>query len=142
MIVLLRLSTSLGLPNVWSDGSLVVCEITEVLSGGSVVVAPLSGLSWFTRRYCHLAVVELDEDFGAGSCRLYWSVQGLSRLSNAVTSGFLFLQYCWGSSTNISRFRCFWVIEDCNVALVPTTVVFATLGTVWAWPHVWYFGIS
>ena len=33
-----------GLPNVWSDGSLV-CEITEVLSGGSVVVARLSGLS-------------------------------------------------------------------------------------------------
>ena len=71
-------------PNVWTDGTLVLDEVSGASSSGYRLYAHLPGQSWSSRRWCHL------DDLGplggvVDSCGGFCSVPGpLQQSSSAV----------------------------------------------------------
>ena len=63
-------------PFVWSDGSLVVDEVSGVGVADAGVYAHISGASWFNRRWAHLDLLPPLLDGGGERCRMYCSVPG------------------------------------------------------------------
>ena len=65
---------SLIIPNVWSEGSLVLDRVTGVSSSGAGFFAHESGDLWDNRRWGHVDVVRPEGD--VQSCRGFCSVPG------------------------------------------------------------------
>ena len=63
-------------PDVWSDGSLVVHEVSGVGVAGCGVYARASGAAWFGRKWGHLDLLPPLPDGAGEACRLYCSVPG------------------------------------------------------------------
>ena len=63
-------------PDVWSDGSLVVHEVSGVGVAGCGVYAHASGAAWFGRKWGHLDLLPPLPDGAGEACRLYCSVPG------------------------------------------------------------------
>ena len=63
-------------PDVWSDGSLVVHEVSGVGVAGCGVYAHASGSAWFGRKWGHLDLLPALPGGGSEACRLYCSVPG------------------------------------------------------------------
>ena len=63
-------------PDVWTDGSLVVHEVSGVGVAGCGVYAHASGAAWFGRRWGHLDLLPPLPDGAGEACRLYCSVPG------------------------------------------------------------------
>ena len=63
-------------PEVWSDGSYVVDELSGVGVGGCVVYSLRSGAGLFDRRWRHLELLTLDGNLGLERCVLFVSVRG------------------------------------------------------------------
>ena len=61
-------------PDVWTDGSLVRDEVTDVCCGGAGVFAGTSGVCWFHRSWEHLDLLPPGDNRGSERCRLYLSV--------------------------------------------------------------------
>ena len=61
-------------PNVWTDGSLVLHQVTGVSSSGAGFFAHTSEACWDNRRWGHVDVVRADG--GVSSCRGFLSVPG------------------------------------------------------------------
>ena len=64
-------------PFVWTDGSLVLEEVSQVGVAGAGVYAHASGESWFNKRWGHLDVLPPLPDGGSERCRWFCSVPGL-----------------------------------------------------------------
>ena len=62
-------------PKVWTDGSLVLDEVTGVFSSGSGFFAQQTGFCWSARRWGHVDRVRPDGGEGL-SCRGFCSVPG------------------------------------------------------------------
>ena len=76
-------------PFVWSDGSLVVDEVSGVGVAGAGVYAHISGASWFHRRWAHLDLLPPLLHGGGERCRMYCSVPGpLQTVQRAEIWGF------------------------------------------------------
>ena len=65
-----------GAPDVWSDGSLVVHEVSGVGVAGCGVYAHASGSGWSGRKWGHLDLLPALPNGGGEVCRLYCSVPG------------------------------------------------------------------
>ena len=63
-------------PDVWSDGSLVVNEVSGLGVAGCGVYAHASGAAWFGRKWGHLDLLHPLPDGAGEACRLYCSVPG------------------------------------------------------------------
>ena len=63
-------------PDVWSDGSLVVHEVSGVGVAGCGVYAHASGAAWFGRKWGHLDLLPALPAGAGEACRLYCSVPG------------------------------------------------------------------
>ena len=61
-------------PDVWTDGSLVRDEVSDVCCGGAGVYAAASGAFWFHRDWGHLDLLPPDDTFGNERCRLFLAV--------------------------------------------------------------------
>ena len=72
----LRLESHLLAPGVWSDGSLVLDELSGVGVAGCGVHARASGAAWFGRRWGHLDFLPPLPDGAGEACRLYCSIPG------------------------------------------------------------------
>ena len=62
------------LPDVWTDGSLVRDELTDICSGGAGVFSFSSGSGWFRRSWGHLELLPPDEDSGSERSWIFFSV--------------------------------------------------------------------
>ena len=62
-------------PNVWSDGSLVLDQVTGVSSSGAAFFAHQTEDCWTGRWWCHVNSIRADDDIS--SCRGFFSVPGL-----------------------------------------------------------------
>ena len=77
-------------PDVWSDGSLVVHEVSGIGVAGCGVYAHASGAAWFGRMWGHLDLLPPLPDGAGEACRLYFSVPGpLQTVQRAEIWGFL-----------------------------------------------------
>ena len=78
-------------PDVWSDGSLVVDELSGVGVAGCGVYAHASGAAWFGWEWGHLDLLPPLPDGAGEACRLYGSVPGpLQTVQRAELWGVLF----------------------------------------------------
>ena len=84
-------------PDVWSDGSLVVDQVSGVGVAGCGVYDHASGSAWFGRKWGHLDLLPPLSDGVREACRLYCSVPGpLQSVQRAELWGVLVaLQGCF-----------------------------------------------
>ena len=84
-------------PDAWSDGSLVVHEVSCLGVAGCGVYAHASGAAWFSRKWGHLDLLPPLPDGAGEVCRLYCSVPGpLQTVQRAEIWGVLVaLQGCF-----------------------------------------------
>ena len=62
-------------PDVWTDGSFVLDELSGIGVGGCGVYSLKSGAGWFDRRWCHLELLP-PGDLGVERCVLFDSIRG------------------------------------------------------------------
>ena len=62
-------------PDVWTDGSFVLDELSGIGVGGCGVYSLKSGAGWFGRRWCHLEWLP-PGDLGVERCVLFDSIRG------------------------------------------------------------------
>ena len=61
-------------PDVWTDGSDVVEELSGIGAGGSGVYAHRSGSGWFGRKWRHVDLLPPDSDLGMLRCAVLESI--------------------------------------------------------------------
>ena len=76
MMLVRLLIVCLEVPNVWSNGSCVIDDLSGVAVAGAGVFSDQSGMAWNERSRGHLDDVQIDDDLGGDGCRLFCSVPG------------------------------------------------------------------
>ena len=109
-------------PDVWTDGSLVLDKVTGVSSSGSVFFAHQSEFSWSARRWGHVDHVRPVGGEGL-SCKGFCSVPGLYRLFRGPSYGvsswpFSLLMLCiWRLTIRFDMLDDCWTVVEALLRL-------------------------
>ena len=115
-------------PDVWTDGSFVLYELSGIGVGGCGVYSLRSGAGWFDRRWGHLELL-LPGELGVDRCVLYDSVRGpLQSVQRAELWGVILALQCSSAVhlgvDNLNVVRHVSRILDGRVACRPSELTF------------------
>ena len=97
-------------PDVWTDGSFVVDELSGVGVGGCGVHSLRSGAGWFGRRWRHLELLPPDGNLGVERCVLFDSIRGpLQSVQRAELRGVSLAMQC-SSAVHLGLTTLMWSV--------------------------------